>query len=158
MKTNFKSGDTVKVNGAEKKIVNVKKDFPSQKILYRLDDKTVISDEALVKMNTPTAETVPSDIDALRMQIEKLSGQAVPDAFKKDKKWMKKELARLEKITAPTNDNAVEINADVILAADAEGLSRIIAEKELDIVADDYEIEDLRKAIAEELEITLEND
>lgn len=160
MNTNFKIGDTVIADaaGTKKTIVNVKKDFPSKTIHYRLDDKSVVSDEALVKMNTPTKVSVPSDLDALRIEIEQLSGQVVPDAFKKDKKWMKKEIARLKKIAADVPDNTIEITADVILAADAEGLSRIIAEKELDIVAEDYEIEDLRKAVAQELEITLEND
>jgi hypothetical protein len=151
MKTKFKPDETCWLDGeTEVEIAVAKKDFKNKSIKYRLksdNGKTlgmVVDESRLSKVKSKAAPAQTNLLD----EYKELFQKNVPAKYKNNEDWIQNKIdakkAELE--------NAEKYNA--IADLDADGLIKLIEDKELDIDVDEFEeISDLLEAICEKLEI-----
>jgi hypothetical protein len=165
MKARFQPGDKVL---QDKETVTVQasvKDFSTQKISYRIaETQDLVPEEALQGVDangkplpeTKQANVLPEEdkgledgktpIEKLREEYFELYGKLVPPNMKNNEEWMS---IKIEERTIQNEDK--DVTFELLEVMDEEQLENLIAEKELEIDIDDYDVEQLRIAVAEEL-------
>ena len=172
MKAKFELEQKVLLNGEEVTILTRVKDFANQKIDYRIKETGALVPEdkleaipvrnaagksqtsANVQGNTESPlqagkSSEKTEIELVREEYAEVIGRQVATSKKNDIVWMQKKIAEKQE---PINEG---ITFQLLETMDEEQLENLITEQNLDIDIDDYDVDSLRVAVAEELGIKI---
>lgn len=157
MYAKFKPNQKVLYKGQEETVVVSRKDFSTNEITYVLEGVEEMVPEEALKLSTKSEQPKPTKEDALqsiRDEYQKAVGQPVPSNKKNNVEWMQeKTKSAKEAKTEENKQNPSILTWDRLSTLSIEEMQQIIKANGLDIDVEDYDVVDLRIAVAEEMEI-----
>lgn len=145
MRTKFKVDQKVLLKDKERTVIGTSKNFSTNKVSYRLDGGEMVNESQL--SSASKVVRMPSQLEKLQDRYAELYGKPPANSKKNDAEWLSTKI----------QENAPEESPwEVLDALSDEAVHTFITEKELDIDAADYNsVQELKIAIAEELEIEI---
>ena len=154
MKSKFNYGETVNFKGESLEVKSVHKDFLTKKFTYLLSSGVKVEESQLEKIRVKITRGDKNEAEKLYNAYEKAYKKGVPPNKKKNLDWIREKLEEHEAEVQKKIEHAEKWRA--LQGLDEEALNAFIIEKELEIDPNDYsDIEELRTAVAQELDIEI---